>query len=401
MLEGSTSACPDIDQCGQFRGSNHSAREVTASMARMSRTFAWLPLMLLACAGAVLAAGPPQAAQQSAQAPANHSAPEDYTLLTVPVAKVVATLTREADYPKIAATEWTIFASRAPELPGQTQIETTLEPAGDPVLEKEGLGRTLLMGRVHGTLQNPVNSQRMQLTYHATLRSRKLRKGGASRKVADLSLEEREMYLAAGGFYDFDQPEFREWVGQHGLERKANEGDIRFARRVFLALKSGLQYEWGSNLDFHATAACKTAKGDCGAMSVLFGSIMRSNGVPARTLWGRWAKSSVPGKLWYNKPYYQTHVKAEFFARGVGWVPVDVSSAVLHDKSPQGLKFFGNDPGDFIAFHVDGKIDFDTRLFGVKTVNGLQNLHWWVKGRGKLDDGKLTEMWEVKRTRLN
>jgi transglutaminase-like putative cysteine protease len=369
-------------------------------MAPMIRAFACLPV-LLACAGAVLAAGPPSATQSAAPARVDRSSPEDYTLLSVPVAKVVGTLTREADYPKIAVTEWTIFAARAPELPGQTQLETTLEPAGEEVLEKEGLGRTLLMGRVHGTLQNPVNSQRMHVTYHATLRSRKLRKGGPSRKVADLSPEEHEMYLAAGGFYDFDQPAFREWADQRKLERKADEGEIRFGRRVFLALKSGLRYEWGPNLDFHATAACKTAKGDCGAMSVLFASIMRSNGIPARTLWGRWAKSSVPGKLWYNHPYYQTHVKAEFFARGVGWVPVDVSSAVLHDKSPQGLKYFGNDPGDFLAFHVDGKIDFDTRLFGVKTVNGLQNVRWWVKGRGNLDDAKLTESWDVKRTRLN
>lgn len=401
MLDGLPSVCPEIGQCGKVRGSDHGAREVTASMARMSRTFAWLPLVLLACAGAVLAAGPSQSTRPSARAANNHSAPENYTLLTVPVAHVVGTLTRDAEYPHITGTEWAIFAARAPELPGQTHVETKLEPAGDPVLEKGDLGRTLLMGRAHGSLQNPVTSQRMQLTYRATLRSRKLRRGGPSRKVADLSAEERETYLAFGGFYDFDQPAFREWVDQHGLQRKANEGEIHFARRIFLALKSGLRYEWGSNLDFHATAACKTAKGDCGAMSVLFASIMRCHGVPARTLWGRWAKSSVPGKLWYNKPYYQTHVKAEFFARGIGWVPVDVSSAVLHDKSPQGLKFFGNDPGDFIAFHVDGNIEIDTRLFGVKTVNGLQNLHWWVKGRGKLDDGKLTEVWDVKRTRLN
>ena len=35
--------------------------------------------------------------------------------------------------------------------------------------------------------------------------------------------------------------------------------------------------------------------------------------------------------------YFQWHVKAEFFARGVGWIPVDCSSAILHDKTPERL----------------------------------------------------------------
>ena len=93
-------------------------------------------------------------------------------------------------------------------------------------------------------------------------------------------------------------------------------------------------------------------------------------------------------------------MKAEFFARGVGWVPVDVSSGILHDKSPQGLKFFGNDPGDFITFHVDGNLDIDTLLFGTESLSSLQSPRWWIKGAGSLKGEKLTETWQVKRTKV-
>jgi hypothetical protein len=256
------------------------------------------------------------------------------------------------------------------------------------------------MARVRTDKAHPLNSMKIQLTYEMTLRSRKLRRG-ASRNVADLSPDERQKYLAERGFFDFNEPAFHEWVEKHGLERQTNEGEIRFARRVFLAMKSGLQYDAPPNKDFHATATCKSGRADCGGLAVLFTSILRSKKIPARTLWGRWAKSAEPGKMWFNRPYYQTHVKAEFFARGVGWVPVDVSSAILHDKSPQGLKFFGNDPGDFIAFHIDGNLEIDTLHFGVKSLGNLQTTRWWIRGDGTLADPTLTEAWEVKRTRVN
>jgi transglutaminase-like putative cysteine protease len=43
-------------------------------------------------------------------------------------------------------------------------------------------------------------------------------------------------------------------------------------------------------------------------------------------------------------------VKAEFFAEGIGWVPVDISSAITqHDVSAS----FGRDNGDFIVMNFD------------------------------------------------
>jgi hypothetical protein len=357
-------------------------------------------LILLACVGTSLAAESANRSEKTDEGLAEQSSPEGYTLIVESVAKVVGTLTRDASYPHLKGTEWIVFASRAPELPGQINAKTTLDPSGEPAREKSELARSLVMARVRSDKQHPLNAMKIQLTYQATLRSRKLRRGQAH-KVADLSQEERQKYLAERGFFDFNQPAFHEWVQKQGLERQANEGEIHFARRVFLALKAGMQYDAPRKKDFHATAVCKSGRADCGGLSVLFASILRLNNIPARTLWGRWAKSSEPGKIWFNHPCYQTHVKAEFFARGIGWVPVDVSSAILHDQSPQGLKYFGNDAGDFITFHVDGNLEVDTLLFGIKSLGNLQTTRWWIRGAGPLTDEQVIESWQVGRSRLD
>ncbi len=132
-------------------------------------------------------------------------------------------------------------------------------------------------------------------------------------------------------------------------------------------------------------------KSDCGGLCILFVAAMRSQGVPARALVGRWAISASHGKHGDS----QEHVKAEFFAQGVGWVPVDLSSAILHDKTAEKLKYFGRDPGDHLAFAVDTDVLIDTRYFGVKTITWLQSACYWARGAGNFDGEKTEEDWKV------
>jgi transglutaminase-like putative cysteine protease len=328
--------------------------------------------------------------------------PESYSLEIKDVAHVVATLQFNVTYPNAQASEWIVFAPQAPALPGQTDVRTSLDPVGEPVLEKSDMGRSLLAARVLVRPNHDSHSLTIRATYEATLRSRHLRKGVRSRQQSELLPDERALYLSERGYIDFKTPGFADWFKTQGFTRRSREGEIGFARRVFLALRSGMQYDASvPDRDFHASAVCKSGRADCGGLSALFASIMRANGIPARTLWGRWAYSAEPGKTWANRPYYQTHVKAEFFAHGVGWVPVDLASGILHDTTTQGLKFFGNDPGNFITFHVDPNLVIDTQLFGVKTVGNLQKVAWWLHTKGPLKNGKVTQDWQVKRTKLN
>ncbi len=94
--------------------------------------------------------------------------------------------------------------------------------------------------------------------------------------------------------------------------------------------------------------------------------------------------------------YYQQHAKAEFFAEGVGWVPVDLSSAVLHDSTPDGLRYFGNDSGDSLAMHFDHDLVLDTIHFGHQSTPWLQGAAYWVSGGGTLDGLQTREDWKVK-----
>jgi len=48
---------------------------------------------------------------------------------------------------------------------------------------------------------------------------------------------------------------------------------------------------------------------DCGGLATLYVSILRANGIPARCLTGRSIDPNTP------------HVKMDFYAEGVGWVP--------------------------------------------------------------------------------
>jgi len=195
----------------------------------------------------------------------------------------------------------------------------------------------------------------------------------------------------------FASPSFQDWLDGHELRRQPKEGEIDFARRVFLAITSAIQYVEGSELDRLASHVCKAGKSDCGGLSIVFSSALRANGIPARVWSGRWARNSGPGRNAADEPY----VKAAFFATGVGWVPVDLGSALLLDKSPKGLEFFGTDNADFLIMHLDTDLEFDTVFFGRKTVEFVQAPVFWVSGSGSLDDFKLLVTSRIQSKPLN
>src|SRR5207244_13017163 len=106
-----------------------------------------------------------------------------------------------------------------------------------------------------------------------------------------------------------------------------------------------------AGLDGRASPVCRAGTTDCGGLSVLFVTILRGNDIPARTLVGRWAQSSKAKDIVGDSPYYQTHVKAEFFAEGIGWVPADPASA-LSEKQGDRMRCLGRDPGNFLTMPV-------------------------------------------------
>ncbi len=321
-----------------------------------------------------------------------------YALETAEAKRVRGTLTFKVDYDDAQVKEWVVFVARAPELPSQAKPSTKLEPAGIAVSDLSPLRRPLLMARVAGRTPQLASSLPLKLTYEATLFSRRLvalPADAAPPKVAPLPAAERQAALEARADFDFRAEAFKKWLDDKKLARGKDEAEIAYARRVFQAVRRSFAYDYRPDLDRKASGVCQGDRADCGGLSVLFVSALRAHGIPARTLVGRWAKSSIPGDRLGAYAFHQWHVKAEFHAAGVGWVPADPTLAILLDRSADAAQSFGSDPGEFLTFHVDPGLEVNTVLFGRQKVTTLQNPHWWVSSRNRLTSGKVVEDWKV------
>ncbi len=227
------------------------------------------------------------------------------------------------------------------------------------------------------------------MEYEANLFARNLvpRPSGtkAPAPVAALPQKERRLALAEGHQFDFRSAPFQGWLDGHKLRREPDEGEIDFARRVFSEIKRVFQPAAHHLKLVHlASHLCASGKSDGPGLSIVFAAALRANGIPARVLSGRWARDPQPGRNAAD----DSHVKSEFFAAGVGWVPVDLGSAMKLEKSSDGLVFFGTDNADFLIMHLDTDLEFDTVFFGRKTVEFVHGPAFWVTGSGSLDDFK-------------
>src|SRR5437667_1529382 len=247
-----------------------------------------------------------------------------YTLKVAEKERIEAVLTYKIEMPKLVAQEWIVYLAQAPELPGQVQVHTRLEPDGKATFELSPEHRPMMLARL------PAKGREKEITvrvrYQATLRSRDLvpvKRGKTPPTVAPLPDPVRQVLVETGGDFDWKAEPVQKWVREHQLGRRPVESDIDFARRVFVAIKRNFSYEYKTEMDRHASAVCRSGKTDCGGLSGLLVTILRGHDIPARTLVGRWAQSSkAEDTVGNNSPYYQTHVKAEFYAEGIDWVPV-------------------------------------------------------------------------------
>jgi transglutaminase-like putative cysteine protease len=323
---------------------------------------------------------------------------DSWRVIVIPRQRIVAVIDYAIHCPDLEAREWTVFAAAAPELPGQTQVKSTLSPAGVALRERGPLGRGLLRLRWPVRTRDEAKRLAVTVTYEATLHRRSLQfgKGDAVGSSPRLSASDRERFCSERGDYDFKHPRFKQWLRDHSLLRRHGEHDVDLARRAFLTLRQLLTYDYREEMDRKASTVCFDGKSDCGGLAGILVAVLRANGIPARTLYGRWARSAVPNDRINLTPYYQWHVKAEFFAHGAGWVPVDLAAGIVLDKSQEGLRYFGHDDGDFLTLHVDSQVQIDTGAFGIQTLENLQGPAWWVQGKGSLRPTRIEQNWTVR-----
>jgi transglutaminase-like putative cysteine protease len=96
--------------------------------------------------------------------------------------------------------------------------------------------------------------------------------------------------------------------------READEDAVGRARAFFDELVDGGYRYVHPPAERGAAAMLRDRRGDCGEFSSLFAAWCRSSGIPARIVYGTWARGRMSAHAWN-----------EFWLDGVGWVPVDAS----------------------------------------------------------------------------
>ncbi len=327
--------------------------------------------------------------------------PPDSMLRVRPSQRVKATLVFAIGGPKLNVDRWILYAPLPPELPGQHEISYEAKPEIARTVEPVGIRQALLVWDISTTDANR-KVIGVNITYSADLLSRKLvplNAGDTAPQVPPLPPEQRAAFTASNTLVDFHLPVFQEWLAQSRLRPAGAETDLDFARRLFLHLKEEAAFEFKEDLDRRPSRVCKSMKSDCAGLTALYVATLRANGIPARQLVGRWALSAKKDELLYGKPWQQEHVKAEFFAAGIGWIPVDISAAIDFDKVPGSLDRFANDPGDFLTFHIDAELTLDVPKVGRRTALYLQEPAVYGLGPGSFEGQIKRSEWTVQHSR--
>ena len=119
-----------------------------------------------------------------------------------------------------------------------------------------------------------------------------------------------------------------------------------------------------------ARALLTNGEGECGDFSALFIALLRAKGIPARPVVGYWAITGTN----------QTHVWAEFYLEGIGWVPVDPTIG-QHSASDQAY-YFGNMDNQRVILEKGFNIPLDPPAPGNSLAPLMQGPYWWYWGSG-------------------
>jgi hypothetical protein len=331
------------------------------------------------------------------------SQPPTVRIATADHESVAATVTYEVRTATFTANRWTAFLPEPPELPSQTKVKATADPAGKVVAEKSPLARKVRM--IDLPVKKPADAHKLtlKLDIKATLRSRRLvplKEGEKPPAVAPLTAAEKKFYLARSRLVDFDTDEFKEWLDKKKLHRTAGEPPMTYAARVLEVIRADYTYRFNPAEDRRASVACGATSTDCGGMTFLFVGAMRSSGIPARVLVGRLLKPRKADARPKDMGYDQPHVRAEMYVGGIGWVPVDPAYANGAKGRPV-ESFVGTDPGDLLVLHVD--LDLQLPFAEQNRVAELLQIepYYWATGQGRFDPGPLKTGWDVKITTLD
>jgi transglutaminase-like putative cysteine protease len=164
--------------------------------------------------------------------------------------------------------------------------------------------------------------------------------------------EKLKLEESAGALAPFLKPDrlvpiddqIRAWARDVVVKANAHT-DLEMARAIYNHVVATVKYDksgkgWGRGDIYYA---CEARRGNCTDFHAIFIGYARALGIPARFAIGF---SLPPGRGEGQIAGY--HCWAEFYAKGIGWVPVDASEAA---KNPDRRQYF-------FGAHDENRIEF-------------------------------------------
>ncbi len=175
------------------------------------------------------------------------------------------------------------------------------------------------------------------------VRKEHLRPTPAPAGAAPLSAAERAHWLAPDRLVPIDDT-IRKWAGEVVAAAHAHT-DLEMARAIYDHVVATVKYDktgkgWGRGDIYYA---CDARRGNCTDFHAIFIGYARAMGIPARFSIGypmpaERGAGSIAGY----------HCWAEFYANGIGWIPIDASEA---GKNPAMREYF-------FGAHDENRVEF-------------------------------------------
>jgi transglutaminase-like putative cysteine protease len=166
---------------------------------------------------------------------------------------------------------------------------------------------------------------------------------GGARLVKDEDPKELAQWLKPDRLVPLDD-QIRKW-SREVVETAHAHTDLEMARAIYNHVVATVKYDksgkgWGRGDIYYA---CSERRGNCTDFHAIFIGYARAMGIPARFAIG----FPLPSDRGQGR-IAGYHCWAEFYAKGVGWVPVDASEAA---KNPDQREYF-------FGHHDENRIEF-------------------------------------------
>ena len=241
----------------------------------------------------------------------------------------------------------------------------------------DGLGNRIL----HVAIDHPqAGSVEVRLDFGATRREHRqplLRASDAAAPPA----EETARWLKPDRLVPLDN-QIRSWA-QEVVDAAHAKTDLEKARAIYNHVVSTVKYDksgkgWGRGDIYYA---CENRRGNCTDFHAIFIGYARAVGIPARFAIG----FPLPAERGAGQ-IAGYHCWAEFYAQGIGWVPVDASEAA---KDPARREYF-------FGAHDENRVEFSRgRDLILQPAQAGEPLNYFVYPYAEADGKPFTDVEHV------